>query len=177
MRRFILSMLLMTGLFTQDCFAQKDAGIKALLSPEGELVMPVKIATVSAKIKIKPKVTHDETMGDDYVWKTASGLVMGTVPDVDRGCVYFNLTADKGQILSGLPYGLVINSTTLKDCKALFKSNITGSTQLYSMDNTKEKGGFLLKIKKGKYYAHLLFNKQNILEEIDIALFDIDSAN
>jgi hypothetical protein len=156
--------------------AQKDAGIKALLSASGELILPVSVKQVTQQLKIKPAIVSEETMGDDYTWTTPNGLSIGTMPDADNKCQDLYMSAEHGEVLSGLPYGLVLNGSTLKDCETRFKSSIVEKAQLYSMDHPNEKSGCVLKLKQGKYYMHLTFNQQNRLEEIHIATFNIDAA-
>jgi hypothetical protein len=72
MNKFFLSAFLL--LLTFNCIAQKDAGIKTLLSKSGAMPLPIPVKKINEALKVKPIVTNDEMFGDDYTWNPVSGL-------------------------------------------------------------------------------------------------------
>ncbi|AOM75939.1 hypothetical protein BFS30_01380 [Pedobacter steynii] len=174
MNKIILSAFLL--LLTFNCIAQKDAGIKALLSKNGELSLPVQVKTLNKELKVKPVVTSDDTYGDEYTWNTPEGLSFSGLVSADKTSSVIFLKAAKGKVLGGLPYGLTLNGSTLKDCESKFKTNILEKQKLNPVDNPGETSSFILKVKKGIYYIHLAFDAQLKLEQITLATVNLDAA-
>jgi len=173
---FITSLLLAI-----TCTAQKDAGIKSLLSASGEIVLPIQATTITQKLKIQPVIINDtidmDAYEESYKWVTSTGLsLVAAHTDNENAFRDVSLTSRDGQLLKGLPYNLVLLGSTLKDCETRFKTLIRKKEKLYSTGNPDQLSGHRMIVKKGKYYVTLLFNKQNKLEGIMISVYDLETA-
>jgi hypothetical protein len=174
MNKIFLSAFLL--LLTFNCIAQKDAGIKNLLSKDGAMPLPIQIQKINEALKVKPVVTNDEMFGDDYTWKPLSGIHFSGFVGADKSCSTVFLKTTKGRVLSGLPYDLILNGSSLKDCETKFKSSILEKQKINPEDNPGETSSFILKVKKGKYYVHLAFDAKLKLEQITISTVNLDAA-
>jgi hypothetical protein len=174
MNKLFLSAFLL--LLTFNCFAQKDAGIKTLLSKGGVMPLPIPVKEINEALKVKPIVTNDETFGDDYTWNLLSGLSFSGLMGEDKTCSTVFLKADKGKVLSGLPYDLILNGSSLKDCETKFKSTILEKQKINPQDNPGETSSFILKVKNGQYYIHLAFDAKLQLEQMTISTVNLDAA-
>lgn len=174
MNKLFLSACLL--LLTFNCVAQKDAEIKTLLSKDGVLALPIPLKKINEALKVKPVVTNDEMFGDEYTWKPLSGVHFSAFVGEDKTCSTVFIKANKGKVISGLPYDLILNGSSLKDCEAKFKSSILEKQKINPEDNPGETSSFILKVKKGKYYVHLAFDTKLKLEQITISTVNLDAA-
>lgn len=174
-----LSFLFLSLLFTVVCTAQKDAGIKSLLTPAGEL-LPLTVKAVTTKLKIKPVEITDGSEAEAVTWKTwktATGLVLQTRSLKDNEyCRELHFQSSKGQPLKGLPYGLILHGSTLKDCETRFKTLIVKQEKIAGTDYPEGLDGYKMVIKKGQYYLLLVFNSKTKLERIKISVYDPETA-
>lgn len=174
MNKLFLSAFLL--FLTFNGLAQQDAGIKTLLSKDGAMQLPIPLKKINEALKAKPVVKNDEMFGDDYTWNQPNGLSFSGFVGEDKTCSVVFLKATKGKILSGLPYDLILNGSTLKDCETKFKSSILEKQKINPKDNPGETSSFILKVKKGEYYIHLAFDAKLKLEQITIATVNLDAA-
>lgn len=174
MNKIVLSCLLV--FFTFQCIAQKDGGMKSLLSKDAVLALPVPVKKITEVLKVKPTLRNDEIYGDEYTWKSPGGLLFTALVGEDKKAHSVFLEAQKKQVLSGLPYDLILNGSTLKDCETKFKANILEKQKLNPVDNPGETTSFILKVKNGQYYIHLAFDAKLKLEQITISTANLDAA-
>lgn len=174
MHKILLSCILV--FFGFQSIAQKDGGMKALLSKNGVLALPVTVKKVTEVLKVKPVVKNDETYGDEYTWNSPGGLSFSGLVGEDKSSYAVFIEAKKGQVLNGLPYGLVLNGSTLKACEAKFKSSIMEKQKLNPGDYPGETSSYILKVKNGEYYIHLAFDAELKLERITISTTNLDAA-
>jgi len=174
MYKVVLSCLFV--LFTFQSMAQKDGRMKPLLSKNGILVLPVTVKKVTEVLKVKPVIKNDEMYGDEYTWNSPGGLSFTGLVGEDKTSYTIFIEAKKGQVLNGLPYHLVLNGSTLKECEAKFKSNILEKQKINPNDNPGETSSFILKVKDGEYYIHLAFDAKLKLEQMTISTTNLDAA-
>lgn len=69
-------------LLTFNGIAQKDAGIKMLLSKNGAMPLPIPVKKINEALKVKPIVTNEEMFGDDALCEKVNraGLSRAYVP-------------------------------------------------------------------------------------------------
>jgi len=182
MKRKFSLLLLAIVVLTFKAIAQKDAGLQSLLNANSELSLPGSVKNVSQKLNSKPGITkmpEEEGGGwgnNEYTWNTAAGLVVTTYPDSSGAFNIIWLKASGKQVLSGLPYGLVLHGTTVDECAAKFKNGLVEKRKLNPTDYPGTTSSYLLIIKKGKYYLNLSFDQSLKLEQIIIAIFNPDAA-
>lgn len=138
--------------------------------------LPIPVKKINEALKVKPIVTNDEMFGEDYTWKPLSGLSFSGFVGEDKTCSTVFIKANKGKVLSGLPYDLILNGSSLKDCETKFKSSILEKQKINPQDNPGETSSFILKVKDGKYYIHLAFDAKLKLEQMTISTVNLDAA-
>lgn len=174
-------LLLAVFILGSNAMAQKDAGFKTLLTASGEFSLPNTTKNISQKLNSKPgviKMLDEDGSWDseEYTWTTAAGLIVSTYPDSSGAFDIIWLKASGKQSLSDLPYGLVLNGTTVTECAAKFKTGLVEKRKLNPVDYPGTTSSYLLIIKKGKYYLNLSFDQSQKLEQIIIATFNPDAA-
>lgn len=170
-------------LLAVSCLAQKDAGVRFLLNKYGGFNLPVPASWITQKLKTSPSISKDELAGIDvYTWTLKSGLkivsmVENTKAKANTKDIYFHGDSSK-TVLSGLPLGLTLYGSTLKQCLAKFKrykpvkTELWDDTEFWTGDKTTTPpNGYRLSFRdKGGLYYHLYFDEQ-LLKSITIATY------
>ncbi|MFW0715808.1 hypothetical protein [Pedobacter sp. N23S346] len=158
-------------------FAQKSAGLGSLLNKNAEFIFPQTTEKISAALNVKAVISDNEADGERYAeWITKSGLGIYTTIENKQTVneIWFGIPDDKFVVVSGLPYHLTLNKTTVQEALAKFSK--------YKVKKTKPdlygplEGGTKLEVKIGDRYVTLFFKKENILESVYILLSFIDPA-
>ncbi|GGE53827.1 hypothetical protein EV200_102479 [Pedobacter psychrotolerans] len=77
-------------------------------------------------------------------------------------------------MISGLPFNLVLNKTTIDEAMAKFKKYNVKKSKL--SDGSFYSNGTKLLFKKGSHYITLSYNDQNLLKSLSIMRFIPDPA-
>lgn len=168
--------VLLLQLLTFAAFAQKNAGLNTLLNKNGEFIFPQTPAKISSVLNTKT-VFYEDANEEQYAkWITKSGLELycslGENKSINE--MSFDIPDDKFVVVSGLPFGLTMNKTTIQESVAKFskykaKKEKLGEGSLFS-------GGAKLTFKKEKHYITLLFDNKNLLKSLSITTELIDPA-
>ncbi len=173
----VLTLIILSQLLFLTTYAQKDAGIGMLLNKNAEFIFPQTADKISAALNVKAKITDNENDGERYAeWITKSGLgVYTTIGNKNMiNEIWFDIPEDKFLIISGLPYHLTLNQTTVQETLVKFKKNKVKKTTPEMYDALK--GGTKLEVKVGNRYVTLLFDRKNLLKSVSILLGFIDPA-
>ncbi|MBB6329774.1 hypothetical protein HNP24_000724 [Chryseobacterium sediminis] len=171
---FILTLFFQ--LFSITAFSQKTAALNSLLDKNTEFIFPQTPDKISKALNTKP-VFYEDANEEKYVkWPTKTGLELycslGKNNTVDE--MFFTISDNKPVVVEGLPFGLILNKSTLQDSKTKF-SKYKAKTQKLGADS-EFPGGSKLIFKKGKHYATLLFDNKNLLKSLGLTTELIDPA-
>ncbi|AYZ36102.1 hypothetical protein EGY07_11205 [Chryseobacterium indologenes] len=171
-----LILIVVFQLFSINTFSQKTAGLNALLDKNSEFIFPQTTDRIS-KILNSKTIFYEDANEEKYAsWTTKSGLELycslGKNNSVNE--MFFDVPDDKFLIVEGLPFGLALNKSTLKDAQNAFGKYGAKSEKL---DNGSQfPGGTKLVFKKSRYYATLFFDHKNLLKSLGLTTELIDPA-
>ncbi len=157
-------------------FSQKTAALNSLLDKNSEFVFPQTPDKISKALNVKT-VFYEDANGEKYAkWPMKTGLELycGLEKDNTVNEIFFATADNKSLVVEGLPFGLVLNKSTLQDSKNKF-SKYHAKTQKLGADS-EFPGGSKLVFKKGKHYATLFFDSKNLLKSLGLTTALIDSA-
>ncbi|SHG28767.1 hypothetical protein SAMN02787073_3902 [Chryseobacterium vrystaatense] len=176
MKPLTLVLTVLFQLLSLTAFAQKNAGLNSLLDKNSEFIFPQTPDKISSVLKTKTQYYEDANEEKYAKWVQPSGLELycslGENNNINE--MSFEITDDHFVIVDGLPFGLVINKTTLKESAAKF-SKYGGSTEKLGR-GTEYEGGAKLTFKKGKHYAILIFDSKDLLKSLYLTTQRIDPA-
>lgn len=157
-------------------FSQKTAVLNSLLDKNSEFIFPQTPDKISKALNMKP-VFYEDANEEKYAkWPTKTGLELycglGKNNVIDE--MFFTISDNKPVVIEGLPFGLIMNKTTLQDSKTKF-SKYNAKTQKLGA-NSEFPGGSKLIFKKGKHYATLFFDNKNLLKFLGLTTELIDPA-
>ena len=170
------TVIIIFQLVTLVASAQKDAGLNILLNKNSEFIFPQTPDKISAILNTKT-VFYEDANEEQYAkWLTKSGLELYCSLGKDKRIneMFFNIPDDKFLVISGLPFNLIMNKTTVQQGVIKFsnykvKKEKLGEDSLFS-------GGAKLTFKKEKHYVTLLFDQKNLLKSLSITTDLIDPA-
>jgi len=157
----------------ENIIISEYGGIQSLIK-NGDFVLPTNTFIVSTNLKKAASIESDEYEGDIYIWKLDNGIVLSTNPSSDGEINYISINCENNSVISGLPYDLTFNKTTLQESQTKFEKNTPQKLPTYENGN---QNGYWLKFKKDKYWVYLSFNKSSILYSILLATFEIDQTS
>lgn len=163
-------------LLSLTAFAQKTAGLNSLLDKNTEFVFPQTPDRISKALNTKT-IFYEDANGEKYAkWPTKSGLELysGLGKNSVINEMYFDVSDHKVMVIGGLPYGLVMNKTTLDGAKTQFKKNGAKVQKLGA--DSEFPGGSQLVFKKEKHFTTLLFDAENLLRALSITTDLADPA-
>jgi len=177
MKAKAFALVILFQLLLATTFAQKSAELGALLNKNAEFIFPQTTEKIAAVLGVKTIIRNNENDGERYAeWITPSGLGVYTNVDYKNTVkeIWFSIPDDKFLIVSGLPYNLILNKTTVQETLVKFSKYKVKKTKpnLYS---TLE-GGTKLEAKIGERYVTLFFDSKNVLNSIYILRSFIDPA-
>jgi hypothetical protein len=167
---------LLFQLLTLFSSAQQNAELKTLLNKNQEFIFPQTPEKISAILGVKT-VFYEDANDETYAsWLTKSGLELYCTVKEDKSIeeMFFNIAEDRLIVVEGLPFNLVMNSTTsqqamLKFSKNKIKKEKIGEDSLYP-------GGMKLYFKNRDRYITLLFDRKNLLKSLSITIGLIGSS-
>ena len=157
-------------------FSQKTAALNSLLDSNSEFIFPQTTDKISKALNIKP-VFYEDANEEKYVkWPMKTGLEMYTSPGKDHTVneMFFVTSDNRPVVVEGLPFGLIMNKSTLQDCKTKF-SKYGAKTQKMGA-GSEFPGGSKLVFKKGKHYATLQFDSKSLLKSLSLTTEAINPA-
>ncbi|WP_454046054.1 hypothetical protein [Chryseobacterium sp. Marseille-Q8038] len=157
-------------------FSQKTATLNSLLDKNSEFIFPQTPDKISKALNIKT-VFYEDANEEKYAkWPMKTGLELYCSLGKDHTVneMFFTTSDNKPVVVEGLPFGLILNKSTLQDSKTKFgKYNV--KVQKLGADS-EFPGGSKLVFKKGKHYATLLFDSKNLLKSLGLTTALIDPA-
>lgn len=171
------ALVILFQLLLATTFAQKNAGLGTLLNKNAEFIFPQTTEKISHALNVKAVVTENENDGAQNVeWITKSGLGVYTTIGDQKAIneIWFSVPDDKFLIVSGLPYNLILNKTTVQETLAKFNKYKVKKTKP-NLYGTLE-GGTKLEVKIGARYVTLFFDSKNVLNSLYILRSFIDPA-
>lgn len=138
----------------------KTAAMSVLFNSKGNVIVPLSITQLSAKLGARPATIADDVHGDNYAWTFDNGVTATTLGDSSH-VIAITLEVKGPQVVPGMPYKLTLNKSTMTECKAAFKSA--------GVSDFGETG---LQFKKDGIFTYLEFNAAGQL--ISISQSDID---
>ncbi|AZA83288.1 hypothetical protein C1637_23865 [Chryseobacterium lactis] len=163
-------------LLSVTAFSQKTADLHSLLNKNSEFIFPQTPDKISKALHAKT-IFYEDANDEKYAkWITATGLELycslGKNNVINE--MSFDVPDHKVLAIEGLPYGLVLNKTTLQQAKTTFSKYNTKTQKLG--DDSEFSGGSKLVFKKGNHYTILLFDAKNLLKSIGITTELVDPA-
>ncbi|WP_414846735.1 hypothetical protein [Chryseobacterium sp. IT-36CA2] len=171
---FIVTVFLLV--LSVTAFSQKTAALNSLLDKNSEFVFPQTTDKISKALNIKT-VFYEDANEEKYAkWPMKTGLELYCSLEKDNTVneMFFTTSDNKSLVVEGLPFGLILNKSTLQDSKNRF-SKYHAKTQKLGADS-EFPGGSKLVFKKGKHYATLLFDNKNLLKSLGLTTVLIDPA-
>lgn len=171
---FIVTAFLLV--LSTTAFSQKTAGLNSLLDKNSEFVFPQTTDKISKALNVKT-IFYEDANEEKYAkWPMKTGLELYCSLGKDNTVneMFFATSDNKSLVVEGLPFGLVLNKSTLQDSKIRF-SKYNPKTQKLGADS-EFPGGSKLVFKKGKHYATLLFDSKNLLKSLGLTPTLIDPA-
>lgn len=157
-------------------FSQKTATLNSLLDKNSEFIFPQTPDKISKALNIKT-VFYEDANEEKYAkWPMKTGLELYCSLGKDHAVneMFFTTSDNKPVVVEGLPFGLILNKSTLQDSKTKF-GKYNAKTQKLGADS-EFPGGSKLVFKKGKHYATLLFDSKNLLKSLGLTTALIDPA-
>ena len=167
--------LIVTFLFlTLNAFSQGNAGLKSLLDKNSEFIFPQTVNSITQALNVKPVILKNADDEEYVEWHTRSGLVLSCAhkPKAIQN-IYFEIPDDASLIIDGLPFGLVMNKTTLKECLYKFRKYGIKDQSKYG---GRFSGGSRIYFKKGDHYATLFFDGNHLLKLLNLETNLVDPA-
>ncbi|RLJ32232.1 hypothetical protein CLU97_1681 [Chryseobacterium sp. 7] len=175
-KRFTFIVTIFFLVVSSNIFSQKTATLNSLLDKNSEFVFPQTADKISKALNVKT-VFYEDANEEKYAkWPMKTGLELysGLGKDNMINEMFFTTSDHKPLVVEGLPFGLILNKTTLQDSKTRF-SKYHAKTQKLGA-NSEFPGGSKLVFKKGKHYATLLFDNKNLLKSLGLTTELIDPA-
>lgn len=173
---FTLALALFFQFLSFTAFSQKTAGLNSLLDKNTEFIFPQTPEKISKTLQIET-VFYEDANEEKYAkWLTKSGVELYSSLGKDNTIneMFFEVPDHKDMVISGLPYGLVMNKTTLENAKVQFRKN---EAKVQKLGNDSEfPGGAKLIFKNGKRFTTLFFDGKNLLKSIRITTELVDPA-
>jgi hypothetical protein len=157
-------------------FSQKTAALGSLLDKNSEFIFPQTPDKISKALNVKA-VFYEDANEEKYAkWPMKTGLELycSLSKDTIVNEMFFVASDNKAVIVEGLPFGLVLNKSTLQDSKTKF-GKYNAKTQK-SGAGSEFPGGSKLVFKKGKHYTTLFFDSKNLLKSLSLTPALIDPA-
>ncbi|PWW16896.1 hypothetical protein [Chryseobacterium sp. AG844] len=157
-------------------FSQKTAALGSLLDKNSEFIFPQTPDKISKALNVKT-VFYEDANEEKYAkWPMKTGLELYCSLGKDNSIneMFFVTSDNKPVIVEGLPFGLVLNKSTLQDSKTKF-GKYNAKIQKSGADS-EFPGGSKLVFKKGKHYTTLLFDSKNLLKSIGLTTELTDPA-
>jgi len=146
---------------------RSSIGVEALVSG-GHIMLPTRYSIVTKRLGVKPSIKRDMIHGKEYSWLLSNSLQVITNLSKDGSIVWLGFSAKK--VVSGLPYHLIINQTTLDDCKSTFAPDNPLETSAYAAG---KEGAHCLNFKHDIYYLFLVFGDDLKLSTATFSLIDL----
>jgi hypothetical protein len=133
-------------------------GIEKLLSSDGSIKLPMTITAIKTALKVKPVVETDDYFSEltDYIFTLANGIILSVRNVQENKTGWLIIEGENDKIISGLPFGLIINQSTIKDVEKQL-SNI----------KTQKLGNYI-EFRKGGMNYRFEFNKNKTLGKVHI---------
>lgn len=176
MKPITLILTVLFQLLSLTAFSQKTAGLNSLLDRNSEFIFPQTPDKISNALKTKT-IFYEDANEEKYVkWITKSGLELYSSLGAKNAIneMSFDIADHQSVIVEGLPFGLVMNKTTLQESTAKFSKY--GATTEKLGQGTEFPGGSKLTFKKGKHYTYLFFDSKNLLKSLYLTTQLIDPA-
>ncbi|MEJ5048472.1 hypothetical protein WH221_01475 [Chryseobacterium culicis] len=157
-------------------FSQKTATLNSLLDKNSEFIFPQTPDKISKALNVKT-VFYEDANEEKYAkWPMKTGLELYCSLGKDNivNEMFFTTSDNKPLVIEGLPFGLILNKSTLQDSKTKF-SKYNAKAQKLGADS-EFPGGSKLVFKKGKHYTTLLFDSKNLLKSLSLTTALIDPA-
>jgi hypothetical protein len=149
-------------------FAQKNAGLKALLTNNSEFIFPQTPDKISAILGVKTVFYEDANEQPYAKWLTKSGLELYCSLGEDKSIteMFFIVAEDQPVEIEGLPFNLVMNRTSPQQSTLKFSRYKIKKEKLD--EDSQYPGGIRLFFKKGERFITLLFDRKNLLKFLSI---------
>ncbi|WP_347217132.1 hypothetical protein [Chryseobacterium sp.] len=173
---FNLVLAVLFQFLSLTAFAQQTANLNSLLDKNAEFIFPQTPDKISKALHAET-VFYEDANEEKYAkWLTKSGLELYTGLGKNNAVneMFFEILDHKEVMISGLPYGLVLNKTTLENAKVQFKKN-GAKVQKLGADSEFPEGTKLV-FKKEKHFTTLFFDGKNLLKSLRITTELVDSA-
>ncbi|SMO38555.1 hypothetical protein SAMN06265171_101431 [Chryseobacterium rhizoplanae] len=173
---FTFILILFFQLVSINAFSQKTAVLNSLLDKNSEFIFPQTPDKISKALNIKT-VFYEDANEEKYAkWPMKTGLELYCSLGKDNAVneMFFVTSDNKPVVIEGLPFGLIMNKSTLQDSKTKF-SKYNAKTQKLGA-GSEFPGGSNLIFKKGKHYATLFFDNKNLLKSLRLTTELIDPA-
>lgn len=157
-------------------FSQKTAVLSSLLDKNTEFIFPQTPDKISKALNVKT-VFYEDANEEKYAkWPIKTGLELYCSLGVNNAVneMFFTISDNKPVVIEGLPFGLIMNKSTLQDSKTRFSKYNAKTKKLDA--GSEFPGGSKLVFKKGKHYATLLFDNKNLLKSLGLTTELIDPA-
>lgn len=175
-KRFTFMVTILFLVVSSAVFSQKTATLNSLLDKNSEFVFPQTTDKISKALNVKT-VFYEDANEEKYAkWPMKTGLELYCSLGKDNAVneMFFSISDNKPLVVEGLPFGLILNKSTLQDSKTKF-SKYNAKTQKLASDS-EFPGGSKLVFKKGKHYATLLFDSKNLLKSLGLTTELVDPA-
>lgn len=173
---FTLALAVLFQFFSFTAFSQKTAALNTLLDKNSEFIFPQTPDKISKALHTET-IFYEDANEEKYAkWSTKSGLELysGLGKNNTVNEMFFEIPDHKEVIVGGLPYGLILNKTTLEGAKKQFRKYNADVQKLDAGSEFPE--GSKLIFKKGKHFTTLLFDIKNLLKSLRITTELIDPA-
>ncbi|AZB07623.1 hypothetical protein EG344_01565 [Chryseobacterium sp. G0162] len=173
---FTLALAVLFQFLSVTAFSQKTADLNSLLDKNSGFVFPQTPDKISKALHVET-VFYEDANEEKYAkWLTKSGLELYSSLGKNNVIneMFFDVSDNKDLVISGLPYGLVMNKTTLEKAKVQFKKNDAKIQKLGP--DSEFPGGAKLIFKNGKHFTTLFFDDKNLLKSIRITTELVDPA-
>ncbi|UHO40583.1 hypothetical protein H5J24_11850 [Chryseobacterium capnotolerans] len=173
---FTLVLAVFFQLLSISAFSQKTAALNSLLNKKSEFIFPQTPDTMSKALNTKT-IFYEDANGEKYAkWPTKSGLELysGLGKNNIINEMFFDISEHNALVIGGLPYGLIMNKTTLDEAKIQFKKNRVKVQKLGA--DSEFSGGSKLVFKNEKHFTTLFFDNKNLLKSLSITTELIDPA-
>lgn len=155
-------------LLTFSAFSQNNAGLNSLLNKNSEFIFPQTAQKIETALNTKT-IYYEDANEEKYAkWLTKSGLELYASLGKNNAIneIFFDIPDDKPLIVAGLPFDLVINKTTLEESTAKLSKYAARKQKMEEGSTFPD--GTRLTFKKGKHYATLIFDKNNLLRFLSL---------
>ncbi|GGH03365.1 hypothetical protein [Pedobacter zeae] len=176
MKTIVFRLTLLFQLLAPFSFAQRNAGLKALLNKNSEFIFPQTPDKVSTALGVKT-VFYEDANDQPYAkWVTKSGMELYSPLGEDKNIneIFFVIPEDIVVEVEDLPFNLVMNRTTSKQSAIKFRREKIRRENLG--EDTMFPKGTKLSFKKGKRIITLMFDSKSLLKSLSITTDFIDAS-